>query len=87
MKYLILLLAFCLTGCVQTATLEELEFEAMQTGNWSQVEKRERILARRIASRGISCPVGYSSYCENFALEQRCACVSSEQLRNILAMR
>ena len=87
MRYLILLLALCLTGCVQTATLDELKAEAMQTGDWSEVERREKIIARRIESRGVSCPIGYSSYCENFALEQRCACVPSEQLRDIFVMR
>ena len=87
MKYSVLLLALCLMGCAQTATLDELKAQAMQTGDWSQVEKREKIIARRAASRGLSCPVGYSSYCESFALEQRCACVPSDHLRDVFVMR
>ncbi len=47
----VLLLSF-LIGCAPVATLEELEAQAYVSGDWSEVEKRERIIARREARKG-----------------------------------
>jgi len=87
MKYWALFLALCLMGCAPVKSLEELELEAMQSGDWSAVDQRERILARRAAQRGLQCPSGHISYCESFAGDSRCACVSGEQMRAVLAVR
>ncbi|MCH7538407.1 MAG: hypothetical protein IID57_11200, partial [Proteobacteria bacterium] len=43
----ILVLLLMLGGCAVVPTLEDLEDQALLTGDWSQVENRERTIARR----------------------------------------
>ena len=76
--FLATMLVVVLGGCGSYSTLEELEQEAMLTGDWSRVEQRERILARRSMRTGMSCPSGYIKYCENRGAGDRCACIDSE---------
>ena len=76
--FLATMLVVVLEGCGSYSTLEELEQEAMLTGDWSRVEQRERILARRSMRTGMSCPSGHIKYCENRGAGDRCACVDSE---------
>lgn len=85
MKCMGLLLVCFLVGCAPVSTLEELEAQAYLTGNWSEVDKRERMIARRQARTGPSCPSGYISYCEKHVGDMRCACVSRESMTGILA--
>jgi hypothetical protein len=73
-----------LGGCGNYNTLEELEQEAMLTGDWSRVEQRERILAKRSARLGISCPIGMTRYCENRGSGNRCACINSDDVQQLL---
>ena len=87
MKYLALLLALGLIGCAPVPTLEELEQQAFLTGDWSEVEEREKILARRAARKGMNCPSGYVSYCQRFAAQNRCSCVPRDKLFDAFAMR
>ena len=88
MKVLIGLLALCFViGCAPVKSLEQLEAEASVSGDWSAVEKRERILARRAATTGPSCPEGYVSYCERFGGFERCGCVTRTSMREMLAGR
>ena len=47
MKGMALLVLVLLGGCGTYTSLEQLEATAMLTGDWSEVEKRERIIARR----------------------------------------
>ena len=49
---------FLLGGCGTYHTLEELEDQAMLTGDWSQVERRESKIAMRTGRSGMSCPSG-----------------------------
>ena len=72
----ILFLVLMLGGCAAAPTLEELEDQALLTGDWSQVEKRERTIARRTAAEPLGCADGYVSYCETRAVSARCSCVS-----------
>ncbi len=51
-------LLLLLGGCASFASLEELEAQAMLTGDWSAVERRERIIARREAQDAVQCPSG-----------------------------
>ncbi len=51
----LLLLSF-LVGCAPVTTLEELEAQAYVSGDWSAVDKRERMIARREARMGPTCP-------------------------------
>ena len=83
----VLAVLFVLTGCSSVKSLEQLEHEASISGDWSQVEKRERILARRAERDGLNCPVGYISFCEKLGGDQKCGCVSRQGMRDIFAGR
>lgn len=80
----VVLALYLLGGCGTYHTLEELEQEAMRTGDWSRVEQREQMLASRAARMRPSCPSGYISYCENHGVQDRCACISSEVAQRML---
>jgi len=88
MKVLILVLAFSLmAGCGTMTPLVELEQQALLTGDWSAVEKRERAVQRRQARKRNICPQGQVAVCESFAGTARCACVESDNLHAILSGR
>lgn len=72
-----------LAGCATGPSLEELEAQALITGDWSLVERREAQLARRDPHR-INCPSGSMSYCESTMAGSRCGCISDELSRVIL---
>jgi len=73
----ILILALCLlAGCTVGPTLEQLESQALVTGDWSLVEKREAAIARRNTQPSINCPSGYIAYCETYRVRKPCSCVS-----------
>lgn len=85
MRTMGIVLALCLLGgCGSYHTLEELEQEALLTGDWSKVERRERILANRAARARLTCPGGYIRYCESHGLQDRCTCVDSDVARRML---
>ena len=77
------LLLFSLTGCGTYHTLEELEEQAMLTGDWSAVEQRERTIAKR-KSRSAACPGKTMLYCESWGVSERCTCLSRETFQNTL---
>ncbi len=83
----ILLLAFALTACTAAPTMEQLEYQAMLTGDWTEVEKRERILERRASRQSSQCPPGTVSYCERAIGDNRCACIDEDALRRIFVGR
>lgn len=88
MKVLVLLGVLFLTGCISVPTLEQLEQQAFLTGDWSAVEQRQRIIAKRQALRGTNCPSGFMAYCEKrMGQEDRCGCVNNEQMRTLLSWR
>ena len=47
MKGLMLLTLMMLTGCASLTPLEQLESEAMVSGDWSKVDRRERSIEMR----------------------------------------
>lgn len=79
----ILVLLLMLGGCAVVPTLEELEDQALLTGDWSQVEKRERTIARRQAGEPLDCAAGYVSYCETRIANTQCRCVSYTVMRDM----
>ena len=85
MKVLVLMGAIFLTGCGSTLSLVQLEQQAFLSGDWSAVEQRERIIARRNARRGPQCPSGHVAYCEKRFGQARCGCVDNAELRSALA--
>ncbi len=78
-----LILILMLGGCAAVPTLEELEDQALLTGDWSQVEKRERTIARRQAAEPLDCAEGYMSYCETRIVNTQCRCVSYTVMRDM----
>jgi len=68
-------------GCSGVPTMEELETQAMLTGDWSAVDKRERSVARRLAQAPMQCPDGYAAICEVRFAERKCACATRDSFR------
>ena len=83
-KVLVLLGALILTGCVSIPSLEQLEEQAFLSGDWSAVETRERLLARRIAIRAPKCPTGMVDFCEKRGSQKHCECVGKARMRELL---
>ena len=86
----IVILALALGACATPPTMEELKAEAWQTGDWSEVERREDALSRRAARRqaepGPECGRGYAAYCEVRLTERRCSCISRHAFQNIIGL-
>ena len=84
MKGMIMLLAVLIAGCVQYPTLEELELAALESGDWSAVEQRERLLEKRRSQRGMRCGSGHILVCEHSGTGRRCRCSAADDVRAIL---
>lgn len=84
MKGILLFSLILLGGCESLIPLERLEEQALLTGDWSAVEQRERIIAKRKARSHPSCPPGSMAYCEAGIGKQRCSCVNAEVVRSFL---
>lgn len=76
-----------LAACAGVPTLEELEDQAMLTGNWAAVEKRERAIARRQPMAGVQCPAGHILFCEDRFGELACGCMERSGYRIIMTGR
>lgn len=83
MRFLSVFALVLLAGCTTWPMLEELENQAVRSGNWAEVEKREGSLARRQARQAPKCPSGYIAYCEGQYRDWRCECHEKD---NILRM-
>ncbi len=76
-----------LAGCGTVTPLEELERQALRSGDWSAVEARERMLERRrMRSGNYDCPSGHVAYCVGYAVRVECTCMTSESLHKTLAL-
>ena len=83
-KGLVMVLALLLVaGCSSFVSMEQLEAEAMLTGNWSAVESRERIIHRRNLRSSLQCPPGSIGYCEMDFGQGNCTCVEAEIIRSM----
>ena len=83
----VVLSAALTAGCASLPTLEELEAEALRTGDWTLVEQRERLIAKRNARRPVQCPTGMVSYCERSAGRLDCQCVTRSAFGDVIARR
>ena len=72
-----------LAGCTAAPTLEELEFAALESGDWSEVRKRERAIARRQARIAQQCPIGRVRVCVKRAGGNECACVDRDEFQDV----
>ncbi len=69
------LIVLCfLAGCAAKPSLEQLEDEAMVSGDWSAVEKREHSSNRLGSINGRSCPNGRPLICVKDGMREECAC-------------
>lgn len=71
-----------LTACAARPTMEQLEQEAMETGDWSAVEQRQ-VMDRRMGivnSEG-QCPDGRVLLCDKKGQKEECECVLSHTIR------
>ena len=83
-KGLVTVLALLLVaGCSSFVSMEQLEAEAILTGDWSAVESRERIIHRRNLRAGLQCPPGSIGYCELDYGQANCTCVEAEIIRSM----
>jgi hypothetical protein len=80
---MILALLFA-AGCSAYVPLEQLEAEALVTGDWSKVEERQRMITRRNLRSSIACPPGTIGYCEVEIGGQHCSCVENEVISSFL---
>jgi hypothetical protein len=78
MKTIILTALIALVGCAGQTSLEELEQEALATGNWTEVEQREMALTRKGKSKGRRCPDGFVNVCLESGMDIDCECVPSK---------
>lgn len=59
----IMLLALVVTACASRPSLQELEQQALATGDWQAVESREEMLIRRSEKSAPGCPRGQTKFC------------------------
>ena len=69
-----LILMCLLAGCAAKPTLEQLEDEAIVSGDWSAVEKREQSSNQLDPINGRSCLNGRPLICVKDGAREECAC-------------
>ena len=82
-KLFVVSLFLVLAGCTAAPTLEELEFAALESGDWSEVKKRERAIARRQARMAQECPNGRVRFCVKRAVREECGCIARDEFRDL----
>ena len=87
MKGIIILSLVLLAGCGTYTPLEQLEANALVSGDWSAVEQRERITARRNSGSGMQCPSDMIDFCVSAASGTRCQCVQPRVLKSLFEDR
>ena len=75
MRVLIIVLTVTLAACASRPTLEELEDEAMVSGDWSAVERREEIQGDLRGESAKRCPARHTVVCEQMGASEECECV------------
>ncbi len=76
-----------MVACAPMKSLEELEAEALRSGDWSLVEEREALIAKRNARRPLQCPGGQVSVCEKSVGRYRCQCIGKAAIMDAFASR
>lgn len=78
MKYAAIAISLLLVGCASSPETEELERQALETGDWSAVERRERVAdkRRRQVSPDQGCADTQMVFCESLGSMEKCSCMS-----------
>ena len=84
MKGIIILALVLLAGCGTFTPLEQLENEALLTGDWSAVEQRERIIAKSQFWTKPQCQGEKINFCHTNGAGTYCECVESNVIRSLL---
>jgi hypothetical protein len=79
MRYTILLITIVLAGCAARPSFEELEQEALSSGDWSAVESREGMLERRRVANTSSCSGRETQVCIEQGADDDCFCLSPRE--------
>lgn len=87
MKGLSVLMLCLLAGCAARPTMEQLELQAFNSGDWSAVEQRERMQARIAKRAPVQCPARLVAVCVNQFGNKKCSCVRSSDLQMSLINR
>lgn len=85
MKGMIILVLLFLAGCSAYVPLEQLEAEALVSGDWSRVEQRQHAIQRRNLRSSMACPPGTTGYCEKRTGAERCGCMDSELISSYMS--
>ncbi len=75
MNIVILVMLAIVVGCAQRPALERLEGEALVTGDWTDVERREELIKKRLESTAPGCSVGLSKKCFEELSGIQCYCI------------
>jgi len=84
MKCIVVLTMALFAGCGSYVPLKQLEAEALVTGDWSLVERREAAIARRDVRNSVNCPPGYIDQCAVFGSDRRCTCVERSEIFSLI---
>ena len=84
MKGIMILVLLFAAGCSAYVPLEQLEAEALVSGDWSKVEQRQMMLQRRQSRSVPSCPPGTMAYCNVGIGGKKCTCVDNDIVSSIL---
>ncbi|MGI9271439.1 MAG: hypothetical protein ACR2QT_06670 [Woeseiaceae bacterium] len=78
-NHIILIALVLVAGCAARQSLEELEDEAMQTGEWDAVERREEVVKKSLESRGPGCPPRHTKHCVEEQSGIQCYCLAEPE--------
>jgi len=81
MKALRFFLFSVLCACSAQPSLEELEDEALVSGDWSKVASYEQKLERTGSANELDCPRQTVAVCRESGLSSKCSCVPSKGRR------
>ena len=74
MKYISLLVLIALVGCASPPTTDELEIDAVKTGDWSAVDDRERMNEKMRVTPKLRCPEHLMLLCYKDGEHEECFC-------------
>ena len=81
MRLVILFTLVTVVSCTPQPTLEQLEVEALTTGEWTAVERREEVIKKRLESGAPGCPKGLKKYCVEEQSVIQCYCLPNNFIR------
>lgn len=76
MKKVLLVAILALFGCTSQPTTEELEGEALKTGDWSDVEQRAKMTEKMSVKPKPKCPEHLMLLCIKDGEHEECFCQS-----------